>query len=196
NAALASSDPATAYDPYGLHRTSPTVLANLADQIFLAPTKSTFKGYELRLNGTLLRLPGGDLALATGFERQQNDVELGSARGGPATQVAWRHFDRTVDSAYAELQVPLFGAGNARPGLERLIVNLAVRFDDYSDVGDTSNAKSGLSWTQVPSLGLRASYGSPFRAPLISQIYANSNNLFVQSYHNPAGGAAIQGVAL
>src|SRR5690606_21928066 len=136
------------------------------------------------------------LALATGFERQQNDVELGSARGGPATQVAWRHFDRTVDSAYAELQVPLFGAGNARPGLERLIVNLAVRYDDYSDVGDTTNAKYGLSWKPVPSLGLRASYGTSFRAPLISQIYGNSNNLFVQSYQNPAGGAAIQGVAL
>ena len=43
---------------------------------------------------------------------------------------------------------------------------------------------------------MRASYGTSFRAPLISQIYGNSNNLFVQSYQNPAGGAAITGVAL
>jgi iron complex outermembrane recepter protein len=196
NAALASNNTATAFDPYGQHRTSAAVLANIADQIFLAPTKSSFKGYELRLNGSLLHLPGGDLALATGYERQENKVSLGSARGGPTTPLAWRYFDRTVDSAYAELQVPLFGAGNARPGFQRLTLNLALRYDDYSDVGDTTNEKYGLSWKPVSNLTVRASYGTSFRAPLISQIYGNSNNLFVQSYQNPAGGAAIQGVAL
>ncbi len=196
NAALASPDPATAFDPYGLGRTSPAVLAGLADQIFLAPTRSTFKGYELRLNGTLLRLPGGNLGLATGYERQDIGVELGSARGGPTTAIAWRDFDRTVDSFYAELQIPLFGAENARPGFERLTVNAALRHDDYSDVGDTTNAKYGLTWRPVGHLAVRGSYGTSFRAPLISQIYGNSNNLFVQSYQNPAGGAPIQGVAL
>jgi iron complex outermembrane receptor protein len=196
NAALASASPAAAFDPYGLNRTSAAVLAGLADQIFLAPTKSDFKGYELRLNGSLFKLPGGDVALATGYERQENNVSLGSARGGPTTPIAWRYFDRTVDSAYAELQVPLFGAGNARPGLHRLTLNLALRYDDYSDVGDTTNEKFGLSWKPTDNFTVRGSYGTSFRAPLISQIYGNSNNLFVQSYQNPAGGAAIQGVAL
>jgi iron complex outermembrane recepter protein len=195
-AALASSDPATALDPYGLQRTSPAVLANIANQIFLAPTKSSFRGYEMRLNGALLELPGGDLALAAGYEHQKNKVELGSARGGPTTALTWRYFDRSVDSAYAELQVPLFGAGNARPGFSRLVADLAVRYDDYSDVGDTTNVKFGATWKPVDSFTLRGSYGTSFRAPLISQIYGNSNNLFVQSYQNPAGGAAIQGVAL
>jgi iron complex outermembrane receptor protein len=196
NAALASSDPATAFDPYGLHRTSPSVLQNLANQIFLAPTKSDFKGYELRLNGTLARLPGGNLGLAAGYERQDIGVDLGNARGGPDTAIGWRHFDRTVDSAYAELQIPLFGPGNARPGFERLTVNAAIRYDDYSDVGDTTNAKFGATWRPVGGFALRGSYGTSFRAPLITQIYGNSNNLYVQNYQNPAGGPTIQGVAL
>src|SRR5690606_22817350 len=196
NAALASSDPATAFDPYGLHRTSSAVLETLANQIFLAPTKSDFKGYELRFNGTLARLPGGNLGLATGYERQDIGVDLGSARGAPTTAMAWRHFGRTVDSAYAELQIPLFGPGNARPGAERLTVNAAIRYDDYSDVGDTTNSKFGVTWRPVANLAVRGSYGTSFRAPLISQIYGNSNNLYVQNYQNPAGGAPIQGVAL
>lgn len=196
NAALASSDPATAFDPYGLRRTSATVLANLANQIFLAPTKNDFKGYELRLNGTLARLPGGNLGLATGYERQEISVHLGSARGAPTTPISWRHFDRTVDSAYAELQIPLVGTANARRGLERLTVNAAIRYDDYSDVGDTTNSKFGVTWRPVGNLAVRGSYGTSFRAPLISQIYGNSNNLFVQNYQNPAGGPPIQGVAL
>jgi iron complex outermembrane recepter protein len=193
NNTLASSDPATAFDPYGLGRTSAAVRAAISDQVFLAPTYNDFKGYELRLNGTLLDLPGGGLGLATGYERQELDVSLGSARGGPTTPIGWRYFGRTVDSGYAEFNVPLFGAGNARAGLQELTLNAAVRYDDYSDVGDTTNEKIGINWTPVQGLKLRASYGTSFRAPLIAQIYGNSNNLFVQAYQNPAGGPAIQG---
>ena len=97
----ASADPATALDPYGLHRTAPLVLAGIANQIFFAPTNSDFKGYELRLNGSLFTLPGGDLPLAAGYERQENDVALGSARGAPTTALAWRYFGRNVNSGYA-----------------------------------------------------------------------------------------------
>ena len=196
NAALASADPDTAFDPYGLHRTSPAVRAAISDQIFLAPTNSDFKGYELRVNGALFKLPGGDVALAAGYERQDNDVALGSARGGPTAPLSWRYFGRTVDSGYAELQIPLVGADNARPGIHRLTLDAALRYDDYSDVGDTTNEKFGVTWRPTETLAVRASYGTSFRAPLISQIYGNSNNLYVQSYQNPAGGAAITGVAL
>ena len=196
NAALASSNPNVAFDPYGLHRTSAGTLANISDQIFIAPTNSDFKGYELRLNGALYTLPGGDLALAAGYERQENDVALGSQRGGPTTPLTFRNFGRNVNSGYAELQIPIVGAGNARTGVRRLTLNAAVRYDDYSDVGDTTNEKFGATWRPMDNLAIRASYGTSFRAPLISQIYGNSNNLFVQSYQNPAGGAAITGVAL
>jgi iron complex outermembrane recepter protein len=44
---------------------------------------------------------------------------------------------------------------------------------------------------------VRGNWGTSFRAPLLSQIYGNSNNLFVQSRQDPlAGGASVQGVAL
>jgi iron complex outermembrane receptor protein len=196
NAALASSDPATAFDPYGLNRTSQSVRDLIANQIFFAPTKSDFVLYELRADGKLFELPGGDVGLAVGFERQEIGVDLGSARGGPTTPLTWRHFDRDVNSAYAEVLVPLFGAGNARPGLQRLQLSAAVRYDDYSDVGDTTNPKIGLSWQPLESLTVRASWGTSFRAPIITQIYGNSNNLFNQNYVNPAGGANIPGTAL
>jgi iron complex outermembrane recepter protein len=196
NAALASADPNAAFDPYGLGRTAQSVRTTIANQIFLAPTKNKFVGYELRVNGSLMELPGGDLGLAAGYERQDQDVELGSARGNPGTPMTWRYFDRQIDSAYAELLLPLVGAANARNGIQRLDVTAAVRYDDYSDVGDTTNSKFGLSWKPVDALKLRASYGTSFRAPLITQIYGNSNALFGQSYQNPAGGAPLAGFAL
>lgn len=196
NAALASSDPATAFDPYGLGRTSETLLATIANQIFLAPTNGHLKTYEARLNGPLFTLPGGAVKLATGYERQDFTVALGSARGAPTNPITFRHFGRKVDSVYGELYIPIFGADNAMPGFERLELNAAVRHDKYSDVGSTTNPKFGINWQPVRWAKLRASYGTSFRAPTIPEIYGNSNNIFGQSYQNPAGGAPLQGYAL
>jgi iron complex outermembrane receptor protein len=194
-AALASSNPATAFDPYGLNRTSPTVLAAISDQISLAPVLNKFKGYEGRLNGTLLELPGGAVKLAVGYEGQEINTRLGLARGGPSTPVTFREFDRRVDSGYAELLVPIFGSDNAMPGLQKLEIDAAIRYDKYSDVGSTTNPKFGINWSPLQGLTLRGSYGTSFRAPLISQIYGNSTSLYVQSYQNPNGGAPIIGIA-
>ncbi|HTM95666.1 MAG TPA: TonB-dependent receptor, partial [Croceibacterium sp.] len=194
--ALASGDPTTAFDPYGLGRTSPATLALISNQIFYAPTLNRFDGYEARLTGTLFELPGGAVKLAAGYEGQEIEVDLGIARGNPDTPLTYRNFSRRVDSAYGELLIPLFGPGNATAGLQRLVVDAAVRYDHYDDVGSTTNPKVGVDWSPVDGLTLRGSYGTSFRAPLISQIYGNSNALFGQSYQNPAGGAPLQGFAL
>jgi iron complex outermembrane recepter protein len=196
NAALASANPAAAFDPYGLNRTSQSVRDLIGNQIFFAPTQSDFLMYDLRADGKLFELPGGEVGLAVGFERQEIGVDLGSARGAPTTPLAWRHFDRDVNSAYAEVLIPFFGSANERAGLHRLELSAAVRYDDYSDVGNTTNPKLGISWEPIASLNVRASWGTSFRAPLITQIYGNSNNLFNQNYVNPAGGPTLPGVAL
>jgi iron complex outermembrane receptor protein len=194
NAALRSTDLATAFDPTGLRRTSPAVLATIFNQISINPTIGNFKGYEARVNGPLFTLPGGQVKLAAGYEGQEWGVELGLARGNPGTPVAWRYFGRRVDSAYAELFVPLFGPDNAMGGFQKLELNAAVRYDKYSDVGSTTNPKFGVTWMPVDGLTIRGSYGTSFRAPTIPQIYGNSNGLFVQNYQNPGGGT-ITGVA-
>jgi iron complex outermembrane receptor protein len=195
--ALASSDPATAFDPYGLGRTSAATLAAVNDFIFLAPTLTRLTDAQATVNGPLFHLPGGDAKLAAGYERLENEVSLGIARGAPTTPLTYRDYDRQVNSVYAELLVPIFGAGNAMPGLERLELSAAVRYDDYSDVGDTTNPKIGLNWSPVRGVTFRGSYGHSFRAPLFSQIYGNTSNLYVQPYSDPTqGGAIVQGVAL
>jgi iron complex outermembrane receptor protein len=197
NAALASNNPLTAFDPYGLHRTSPSVLTAINDQIFLAPTLTRLTDATASINGTLFTLPGGGVKLAAGYERYEEEVALGTARGAPTTPTTYRNFSRQVDSAYAELLVPVFGAGNATPGLERLELSAAVRYDKYSDVGKTTNPKFGINWSPVQHLVFRGSYGTSFRAPLFSQIYGNSSNFFIQAYADPTqGGATVQGVAL
>lgn len=193
--ALRSGNAATAFDPIGT-QTSAATLAGIFNTISQNPTRADFVGYEARLNGPLFRLPGGEIKLALGYEGQEWGVDLDRVSGTAAAPVfTLRHFGRRVDSAYAEVLIPLFGADNATAGFQKLDINAAVRYDKYSDVGSTTNPKFGVTWVPIDGLSLRGSYGTSFRAPTISQIYGNSNQLFVQSYQNPAGGAPISGVA-
>ncbi|MBN2447055.1 MAG: TonB-dependent receptor, partial [Phycisphaerae bacterium] len=194
NAALASSDPDTAFDPYGLGRTSQSVIDGIFNQIFLAPTDGQLNFYEAGASGPLFELPGGEVRAAVGYERQEFEVDLGVARGAPDTPMTYRTFDRSVDSVYAEVLLPIFGPGNATPGFEELELTAAVRHDSYSDAGKTTNPQFGVNWTPVYGLKLRGSYGTSFRAPTIPEIYGNSSNLYVQNYQNPAGGAPIIGI--
>lgn len=197
NAALASANPATAFDPFGLNRTSPAVIAGIANQIFLAPTNNEFTGYEARFDGPVFTMPGGAVRLALGYERQEHTTHLGSARGNPGTPIVFRNFDRTVDSAYVEVFFPFFSSANALPGLRRLELNVAGRYDSYSDVGETTNPKIGVNWAPIEDLTFRGSYGTGLRAPIFAELYGNSSALFVQAYSDPtAGNASVQGVAL
>ncbi|MEN7535579.1 TonB-dependent receptor [Aurantiacibacter flavus] len=196
SAALASSDPTTAFDPYGFGRTSDSVLADMFDQIFVAPTNGQLLFVELGLDGPLFELPGGTVMLATGYERQKFNVSLGAAIGAPGTQTRFREFDRSVDSVYGELLVPLFGPGNAMPGFEELELTAAVRHDRYSDAGNTTNPQFGVNWMPVDNLTIRGSYGTAFRAPTIPEIYGNSFALYGQNYQNPDGGAPVLGFAV
>ncbi len=197
NAALASSNPATAFDPFGLHRTSQAVLDGIANQIFLAPTYNRLATYQVSLDGPLFAIGGNDVRMAFGYEGQDIISDLGSARGAPTTPIVYRTFGRNVDSFYGELYVPFFGEANGMPGLEKLQLTAAVRHDRYSDVGETTNPKFGVIWSPVKGLEFRGSYGTSFRAPIFSQIYGNSNNLFVQNYVDPTQGSTlVTGVAL
>jgi iron complex outermembrane recepter protein len=200
-AALARTDPATALNPFGTAPNNPAALQDLANQLFIAPGDTHFQGWEAKLDGPIVNLPGGPLRAAIGYEGQHLTSVSGLISGTWAAPVRAipPEVRRTVNSAYAEVFVPFFGDENARPGLHELVVDLAVRSDHYSDLddGSTINPKYGIDWAPIESLKFRATYGESFRAPTFSQIYGNSSSLFVQNYSDPTrGGAITQGVTL
>jgi outer membrane receptor protein involved in Fe transport len=63
---------------------------------------------------------------------------------------------RTVTSLFTELQIPL---------LEDLNVQLAGRFEDFSDVGNTTVGKFAAGWKPIDQVLLRASWSEGFRVP-------------------------------
>jgi len=190
NTALASNNPATAFDPYGLGRTSAATKALIFDADATFPTDADLKTAQAGFNGPLFAIPGGAVKAALGYERQDFTMILGQ---GTATV---RTFKRTVDSGYAELLFPIVGAANAHAGIQKLDFTAALRRDQYSDVGDTTNPKFGVNYVPFDGLKFRASYGTSFRAPTFPEIWGNSTALYIQPYQNPAGAGTIPGYTL
>ncbi|MEM7460524.1 MAG: TonB-dependent receptor [Pseudomonadota bacterium] len=80
--------------------------------------------------------------------------------------------DRDVFSAFAELAVPLISEDMNIPLVYSLDAQLAVRAEDYSDVGSVAKPKVALSWYPHPDFQVRAAYSQGFRAPNLEQINA------------------------
>jgi iron complex outermembrane receptor protein len=148
-----------------------------------------------KVDGSLFALPGGDLRIAVGGEYQKHDFwfqaqnSLQENNQYQTSRYAKRH--RMIKSAFGEVFVPIFGTGNAVPGFQRLDVSAAVRVDDYSDVGKTTNPKVGVSWRPVDDILVRGSWGTSFRAPTLGESDARTvgqtNRVFVANgLNNPA----------
>lgn len=128
---------------------------------------------NLMIDGDLLELPGGALKLAVGaaFRRETFDRRIDSFTSGlTPTLGAPFTSERDVTAVYGEIRAPLFGSSNARPGLERLELSVAARFEDYGDVGQTTSPKIGLLWQPFEGAVLRANYGRSFRAPALREV--------------------------
>jgi iron complex outermembrane recepter protein len=129
-----------------------TTLTGRAPTFFEANTRTVTS--DLRFEGPLFGLPGGDAraALGVGYRREHLD-DLQAA--------ASRSFDRDVQGAYAEVFLPV---------LSRLELSIAGRYDDYEDIGSSTNPKVGLAWTPFEGVRLRGTYSTSFRAASLSDL--------------------------
>ena len=177
--------------PYG--QAGDGSLANPDLQAFLFPeyhdrgvTKTTI--YNANLTGPLFHLPAGDLSLAVGVEHRREDgrfvpdatTQAGQNTGNSAQITAGSY---SVDEAYAELDIPVLADV---PGAKELSFNVAGRYSDYSNFGNTLNSKFSMRWRPMDGLLVRATYAEGFRAPAISDLYGGIGQSF-ESYTDPCG---------
>lgn len=128
--------------------------------------KSTSKSFDGKISGSLMEMEYGELGLAVGVEYREESISdnpddqflRGEVFGTEATQA---NGSRDNTSIFAELAVPV---------LDTLEVQVAVRHENYSDFGTTTDPKVAFIWQPTDSLSLRGSYGTAFRAPSLHQI--------------------------
>lgn len=136
-----------------------------------------------RVSKDLFQLPAGPLAAALGVEFRREEYTfvaeeitrvVPSLGVDPDSDVTGK---RNVRALFAELAIPI---------IRNLDATLAVRYDDYSDVGSTVNPKVGLRFQPVPQLLLRGSYNTGFRAPTLYEIFQPASLTFTSDpYDDP-----------
>src|SRR3569623_605752 len=140
-------------------------------------------------NAHLFALPGGDVGLALGVEgrretqRDERDSNLNGdipfidavtgavstsnvAAVSPTPSTSGSRF---VASAFAELAVPLVSPDMHIPLVRRIDVQLAGRYEHYSDFGSVAKPKIAAAWDLLDGLRFRGSYSMGIRAPNLEQ---------------------------
>ncbi|MDB5575404.1 MAG: hypothetical protein JWR80_580 [Bradyrhizobium sp.] len=130
----------------------------------LSRFKSSVIAPELSLQGPLELPIIGPIRVAVGGGYRQESLEESSS---PI------RFRREIGYGFFEANVPVLKPGEIS-GLYRIDADFAVRYEHYSDFGETTNPKIGLSFYPIPSLSFKGSWGTSFRAPTLDQVNAAS----------------------
>ncbi len=183
-AAAAGTTTATALDPFDAS-TNPAVLERIRAGGTFSSADQALREFSAKLDGPLLDLPGGPLRMAIGVQTHYEEIDAWTRARLPdngSAPIATSYGDRTVNSAFAELHVPIVGAANRFAGMRSLEASISARYDDYSDFGDTTNPKFGLNWSPVEGLTLRGSAGKSFHAPSLADSNVSTVDARVQAF--------------
>jgi len=175
--ALLDTNPATAFNPFGLNQNSRAVI----DKIFvtthhLGTTSLTLE--DLKLIGDLFNLPAGPISFAIGGEHRlehasdQPDSLISS--GGTIGNVTFESTkgSRDVWSIYWEVRLPVTSPVWNFAGLYSLELDYQERFDDFSDFGGTERPKFLVRWQPIDAaLTIRATYSEAYHAPTLSDLF-------------------------
>ena len=131
--------------------------------------------------GQLFELPGGPVGFALGGEyrkEKSNFVSDPLLQAGALADIAQILPERgsfDVKEAFAELNVPLL---REVPFAHLLQFGAAIRFSDYSTIGNTTTWKVDGTYAPVRDLSFRATYSEAVRAPNVSELFAPQNGTF------------------
>lgn len=135
--------------------------------------KYEVKQIDASVAGPLFDLPGGTVQAAIGVDYRRETYTFQGSDAAILGQpdifnVAFDNVNaltprnRDVKAAYAEISVPIF---------EALEITGAVRVDDYTGFGTTTNPKVSVKFRPVDWLLFRGSYNTGFRVPAFNQIF-------------------------
>ena len=134
--------------------------------------KSSTKTIDATFSGPVMEMEHGDLMMAVGAEKREESISdnpddqylRGNVFGTEATQA---NGSRDNTSLFTEFAIPVTKA---------LELQLAVRYEDYSDFGNTTNPKVAFRYAPNDEMVFRGSYGTAFRAPSLHQLGLGRTN--------------------
>jgi len=133
--------------------------------------------------GDLFKLPAGTTAAAVGAEFRRisindtpSELERTGGLWGQSSAIGTVGKDYVYE-AFGEIEVPLLAN---LPLVEQLTFNGSARVFKYDTVADSDYVwKAGMGWQIIPSLRLRATRGTSYRAPGLYELFLGDQTGFL-----------------
>lgn len=141
---------------------------------------STVRSLHADISGEVFKLPGGMMTVAGGVERREVkgfDKPGVFEQNGLSTDLAGgeTNGDYDIKEAYLELNLPVL---KGVFGAEYLGFNVASRYSDYSNFGDTTNSKFSFMYRPIKDVLVRGTYAEGFRAPTLGDTSGGGSQSF------------------
>jgi outer membrane receptor protein involved in Fe transport len=154
-------------------------------------SKTTLALGDFKLsNARLVAVPAGDVGVAFGVEGRretQSDIRDANLNGtttfvdavtgevnlsnvAAVSPTPSTRGQRTVFSAFGEIALPVVSPEMGIPLVHRIDMQIAGRYEHYSDFGSVAKPKVAMAWDIVDGFRLRASASQGFRAPNLEQV--------------------------
>lgn len=137
--------------------------------------------YNAYIAGPVFELPAGPLDTVVGAEyrKEKSRVEYAEVIRTEDTffnALSDTDADYDVSELFMEASVPVV---TGVTGFDSFIIDGAVRFSDYSSIGNTTTWKLGFDWQVVEDVRLRLTASEAIRAPNIGELFdPRSQNFF------------------
>ena len=141
--------------------------------------------------GEIFPGPAGTASLGAGLEVRyesiddQPDIEAQMNNIFNFTSAGITKGSDTVAELFAELEVPLL---SGEPLAEELVVNVSGRFTDYRSYGSDFTWRVTANWQIVPTLRVRGTAGTSFRAPALYEQFLGDQTGFGGLLNDPCVG--------
>jgi len=188
----ARADGCSPFNPFGFNSVSAAAANYITNngQLSTYNSKVQQETFAANINGSLFKLPAGDIKVAAGVERRteksreifDEQTQLGNTMGNALTNTVGRY---RVFEAYAETIVPVLAD---QPFAHYLGLEGAVRYGDYSTVGTVWSYKIGAEYAPIQALRFRGVYSVATRAPNIGELFAGQSQTFPTGIQDPCEG--------
>jgi len=132
--------------------------------------------------GDLFEVPAGPVGLAVGAEYryfsiddQPDELSKSGDLWGQSSALVTKGSDN-VTEIFGEMEIPLLAGV---PFAEYVSLNASARAFDYDSSGSDWVWKTGLDWQVNPTLRLRGTKGTSYRAPALYELFLGDQTAFV-----------------